>query len=133
MADTTTIEITEEQRDRLSERKQHDRESYKAVIARLLDDTNVVSVSKQTRERFEDARESTQDESVPAMTQDLYLDALLDTWEAAGNGYYTDDGTTTASDPVGVDKEELAREVARQVDYAELANQVATELEGRMR
>lgn len=37
MTDTTTISITEEQRDRLSDRKQHDRESYKAVIARLLD------------------------------------------------------------------------------------------------
>lgn len=32
-----------------------------------------------------------------------------------------------------VDDTELAREVARQVDYAELAKQVADELEGRMR
>ena len=34
--DTTTIEITEEQRDELRERKRHQREGYKDVIARLL-------------------------------------------------------------------------------------------------
>ena len=37
MTDTTTIEITEEQRDELKALKQHDRESYKSVIDRLLD------------------------------------------------------------------------------------------------
>ena len=36
MTDTTTIEITEDQRDKLKARKQHDREGYKDVIARLL-------------------------------------------------------------------------------------------------
>ena len=36
MTDTTTIEITEEQRDELKQLKQHDREGYKDVIARLL-------------------------------------------------------------------------------------------------
>ena len=34
--DTTTIEITEDQRDQLKQLKQHDREGYKDVIARLL-------------------------------------------------------------------------------------------------
>ena len=34
--DTTTIEITEDQRDELKARKQHDREGYKDVITRLL-------------------------------------------------------------------------------------------------
>ena len=34
--DTTTIEITEDQRDELKQLKQHDREGYKDVIARLL-------------------------------------------------------------------------------------------------
>ena len=38
MTDTTTIEITEDQRDQLKARKQHDREGYKDVIARLLGD-----------------------------------------------------------------------------------------------
>lgn len=36
MTDTTTIEITEAQRDALKARKEHDRESYKAVVGRLL-------------------------------------------------------------------------------------------------
>ena len=37
MSDTTTIEIRDEQRDELKALKQHDRESYKSVIDRLLD------------------------------------------------------------------------------------------------
>lgn len=40
--DTTTIEITEEQRDELKALKKHDRESYKAVIGRLLSDADAV-------------------------------------------------------------------------------------------
>ena len=36
--DTTTIEITEAQRDELKARKQHEREGYKDVLARLLTD-----------------------------------------------------------------------------------------------
>ena len=32
-----------------------------------------------------------------------------------------------------IDTDELAREVARQIDYAQLAGQVADEVEGRMR
>ena len=33
----------------------------------------------------------------------------------------------------GVDSEELARELSRRIDYAEIATKTATELEGRMR
>jgi len=35
--DTTTIEIRDDQQETLSDLKQHDRESYKAVLDRLLD------------------------------------------------------------------------------------------------
>ena len=37
MKDTTTISITTEQKAQLDDRKQHERESYKSVISRLLD------------------------------------------------------------------------------------------------
>lgn len=37
MGDTTTINITTDQKDRLDERKRHDREPYKDVMERLLD------------------------------------------------------------------------------------------------
>lgn len=40
MAETTTIQITKEQAEQLDKRKQYDGESYKSVIARLLDDNN---------------------------------------------------------------------------------------------
>jgi len=36
MSDTTTIQVTEEQRDELKDRKNYDAEPYKSVLARLL-------------------------------------------------------------------------------------------------
>ena len=36
MSDTTTISITDEQKDELESMKQHERESFKAVVDRLL-------------------------------------------------------------------------------------------------
>ena len=37
MSDTTTIEIRDDQQEALADLKQHDRESYKAVLDRLLE------------------------------------------------------------------------------------------------
>ena len=49
MTDTTTIEITHEQKAQLDELKEHSRESYKSVIEQLLDEgvhtTEVIPVS----------------------------------------------------------------------------------------
>jgi len=73
MTDHTTIQITKAQAQELAERKQYDDESYKSVIARLLNDDNSA-----------------------------------------------------------IDTEELAREVAKQLDYSQLSGQIASELEGRM-
>ena len=52
---TTTIEIRDDQRDELKALKQHDRESYKSVIDRLLDgDTpNEPSGVDDLRERLD--------------------------------------------------------------------------------
>lgn len=75
--DTTTISITTEQKAQLDERKQHERESYKSVIGRLLDGGEL--------EKPE------------------------------------------------LDTDELAREVSRQLDYAQLAGKVGDEIEGRLR
>ena len=50
MSDTTTIEITHEQKAQLDELKEHSRESYKSVMAQLLDEgvhtTEVIPVSE---------------------------------------------------------------------------------------
>jgi TRAP-type C4-dicarboxylate transport system substrate-binding protein len=50
MTDTTTIEITQAQKEALDELKEHSRESYKSVIAQLLDEgvntTEVIPVSE---------------------------------------------------------------------------------------
>ena len=45
MTDTTTIEIRDDQQEALRDLKQHDRESYKSVLDRLLDgDTGSMQV-----------------------------------------------------------------------------------------
>jgi hypothetical protein len=93
MSEHTTIQITKEQADELRARKTHDDESYKSVIARLLDRDN------------------------SAIDTEELIDAIAA--EADGQGR--------------VDDSELAREVARQLDYGELANAVADELEARRR
>ena len=47
--DTTTIEIRDDQQEALSDLKQHDRESYKSVLDRLLEgDTDVPSAASQS-------------------------------------------------------------------------------------
>jgi len=43
------------------------------------------------------------------------------------------DGQAPVRNNAEVDVEEIASEVSRQIDYAQLAGQVASELEGRMR
>jgi len=45
---TTTIQIRLDQRDALQERKQHDRESYKAVLDRLLAESDEQDDSAET-------------------------------------------------------------------------------------
>ena len=45
MSDTTTIEVRDDQQEALRDLKQHDRESYKSVLDRLLDgDTDSMQV-----------------------------------------------------------------------------------------
>lgn len=94
--DTTTIEITTEQRDALVARKQHDREPYHEVVARLLDGS---------------------DGTPPA--DHIDIDELIDAIGAEVGGPTVDDS-------------EIAREVARQIDYAQLGKKVADEVEARL-
>jgi len=70
MADnTTTIEIRLDQRDALQDRKQHDRESYKAVLDRLLADGDEQNGGEIDTEQLEDTLE--------AMRMDDATDELL--------------------------------------------------------
>lgn len=91
-----------------------------------------LSVKRDTKQRFKDAKETmdSADPATPDMTADQFLNTLLDTLEHANDGGY--------SDPVDgpfpeVEVSEIAEETARKFDYAELANRMAEELEGRMR
>jgi len=72
---------------------------------------------------------------------DAFLNHMADVWEDGGRivseeaAHELMEEIAVAAEPEGgmVDDTELAREVSRQVDYAELATKVADELEGRMR
>ena len=56
----------------------------------------------------------------PTTTEVIDVDALIDDLGAQAGGPQVDDS-------------KLAREVSRQIDYAQLANAVADEVEGRLR
>jgi hypothetical protein len=53
-----------------------------------------IEVDKSVYERFEERRQGTQNEHVPAMSESTLLSSLLDTVEAVDQGYYE-----TAEDP----------------------------------
>ena len=113
-------------------------------------ETTTISVSESTLDRFKSVKSDLNDaqDSVPDHNADSFLNALLDTWEAAQDGYY-DSGRILPEDAVKelieefavavepeqgmVDDSDLAREVAAKIDYAELATRTADELEGRLR
>ena len=107
--DTTTIEITEDQRDELKALKRHDRESYKSVIDRLLDGD--VSGASEAEKQLAEAWDTAARGGIP----DDDLREQLDRIESA-----TDDGN--------VDTEALGREVARQIDYAHLSDRVSEQV-----
>ena len=51
-----------------------------------------ITVSEQTLERFKSLKaELNEQQGPPDQTNESFLHALMDTWEAASNGYYDDD------------------------------------------
>lgn len=51
---------------------------------------HTIDVDERVYRRFEERREATKNEHVPAMDQSLFLDSLLDTDEAVRRGHYDD-------------------------------------------
>lgn len=49
-----------------------------------------ITVSDDTLKRFNQLKEEHTESGVPEMNADLFLQSLMDTLEAAGNGYYSD-------------------------------------------
>ena len=54
------------------------------------DRTRSIEVSPETYRRFEERREETKNSHVPEMDQSSFLASLLDTQQAAREGYYDD-------------------------------------------
>ena len=59
--------------------------------------TTTISVEDKTLERFRDLKAELDDrqDGVPDHTADSFMWALMDTWEAADEGYYSSDDTLT--------------------------------------
>jgi hypothetical protein len=82
-----------------------------------------LSVDESTLERFKHIKQELDEvqKGVPDHSADSFLNALLDTWEAADDGYYE------------VDTQELVKELTGRMDdlEARLPRKVADELEDR--
>ena len=99
MTDTTTIEITEEQRDELKALKAHDRESYKSVIDRVLSTSDMGRVYEPTLERFNGHKADARADDMPELSADSFLNTLLDTYERVQEqGGYPDGGSGDVPD-----------------------------------
>jgi hypothetical protein len=64
--------------------------------------TTTISVKSDTLARFHELKDELDDaqDGVPDHTADSFLSALLDTWEAAGEGYYASNDTLVEPDDV---------------------------------
>ena len=120
-----------------------------------MSEETTLTVKDGTAERFKQLKaelDGVQD--APDHTHDTFLNALLDTYEAAENGLYENADDQSPSSPdvdmdafvdelideLGakaggphVDDSQIAREVVAQFDYAALAKATADELETRLR
>ena len=104
--------------------------------------TTTISVTKTTKAKFDDLRPA------GAASADEFLATLINYYETGDAPQYaegrilTDDEVDEVieelAERVGperghVDDDQIARAVAAKIDYAQLANAVADEVEGRMR
>lgn len=111
--DRTTIEINQQQKAQLDDLKRVDGESYKSVLQLLIAHYN------NSQDTTEDNSES-KGGDVRTLSDDDIQEII--------------NAVAAKADSEGrVDSDSLAREVASQLDYTELANQVANEVENRMR
>lgn len=71
------------------------------------DNQRTIEVSERTYRRFEQRREATAQRDLPPMDADTFLGTLLDTAEAARNGYYADGEGEESDDEPGDWRDEL--------------------------
>jgi len=104
-----------------------------------------ITVDESTLARFKQLKAELNEyqDSVPDHTADSFLAALMDTWEAAEDGYYSDGNSDIAEQldeirnqlsmapEYGVDKEEIVVEVDKRLD--DLETELKTHIEGLQR
>ena len=99
--------------------------------------TTTISVDENTLERFREIKAELDDaeDGVPDHTADSFVSALLDTWEAAGDGYYTSNDALAEPDEIADAVAERVGPVISEVvwdtlDADELAQQTASYVDG---
>ena len=131
MTDTTTIEITEEQRDELKALKAHDRESYKSVIDRVLSTSDMGRVYEPTLERFNGHKADARADDMPELSADSFLNTLLDTYERVQEqGGYPDGGSSDLPDDL---RDQLDRIESAASTAEERTGSIENTLEGLSR
>jgi len=86
-----------------------------------------ITVSDRTLERFKHLKSESDEhqDSVPDHTNESFLQSLMDTWEAADDGYYDDE---TIAGQLDVDESEIAKQVANDLQST-LPRKIAEELQ----
>ena len=110
--------------------------------------TTTISVDESTLERFRALKREIDEaqSDAPDHTSDSFLWALMDTWDAADGAQSYDEIDTGSiveqladefeakyDDGGDLHADEFAREVARRIDYAEIASKVAQDVAEELR
>ena len=95
--------------------------------------TTTISVEGQTLERFHDLKQDLDDEQdgVPDHTADSFLWALMDTWEAADEGYYASDDTLADVSDLADQLDRIEDAAREATNAAQNAERAAEELAGQ--
>ena len=88
------------------------------------DEWTTISIRKRRRDRFNNLKADCNEHGVPEMSADQFLKVLMDTLEAAENGYYDAGG--------GVDVDELATKLEDALDTASMADDPGTRVGGEL-
>jgi hypothetical protein len=83
-----------------------------------------ITVNESTLERFKQLKaELDAEQDAPDHTADSFLQGLLDTWEAAGDGYYSDPSAEEIAEQLK-DELSMANEPGVEVDIAGLIDHI---------
>lgn len=85
---------------------------------------STITIQDSTLERFNQLKEElSEQQEAPDHTAETFLNALLDTWEAAENGYYSDPSAEEIAEQLK-DEISMANEPMAELDVEELYDEI---------